>query len=435
MASIYFAGTYKPMMCGIADYTSYLTRVISAEKWGVLSFDLKKYGRPLTRTNGQDADRVWFGIPGSFEFSSSHIRQGLKKLDAVNDDSILWLQHETGIWSDNQQLITMLKELDIPKVITFHTLHFQSTETPSGLRQQQFDLLQNLLPHVDAITVFSRGVYYAVTSAFPEYASKVHVLKHGIHSYPDIYQLSREEAKEKLHHFLLHEADIDQETKDKLHKQRIFLDPNTFILGQTGFLCQFKQSESLYLMKDNLQKMIPNKNIVAVRIGSARDDHQKNYAEKLREQHRADSNKLLVETLLPQDILPLAQRAFDINFCWPSECTQSGILAHALGAGATIAGRDLEGVGETLKEAGQLVDTDLLNLLLSVRDLILNPKIALKAEEKALKYATELSWNRQALKHQKLAEKILHPMPSWLTSFLNLKIHSRAPIEPNMVRV
>ncbi|MBT4511336.1 MAG: hypothetical protein HOC20_03885 [Chloroflexi bacterium] len=434
MASIYFAGTYKPMMCGIADYTSYLTRMISAGKWGVLSFDLKKYGGPRTQNNGLDTDRVWYGIPGSYEFSSSHIRQGLEKLDADNDDSILWLQHETGIWSDNQQLITMLKELNIPKVVTFHTLHFQSTETPSGLRQQQFDLLQKLLPHVDAITVFSRGVYHAVTSAFPEYASKVHVLKHGIHSYPDVYQLSREEAKEKLHDFLLYEADIDQETKEKLHTQRTFLDPNTVVLGQTGFLCQFKQSESLYLMKDNLQKMIPNKNIVAVRIGSARDDHQKQYAQNLREQ-RVDSNKYLIETMLPQDILPLAQRAFDINFCWPSECTQSGILAHALGAGATIAGRDLEGVGETLEEAGQLVDTDLLNLLLSVRDLILNPKIALKAEEKALKYAIELSWKRQALKHHKLAQNILHPTPSWIPSFLNLKIHSRAQMEPNMVRV
>ena len=37
-----------------------------------------------------------------------------------------------------------------------------------------------------------------------------------------------------------------------------------------------------------------------------------------------------------------------------SGCVVTYVLAHALGAGAVVAGRDLEGVGETLLEAGQL---------------------------------------------------------------------------------
>ncbi len=103
----------------------------------------------------------------------------------------MWVQHENGIWPDSQNFIAMLKDLDMPKVVTLHTLHFQSTEMPSGLRRYQYDLLRTLLPRVEAITGFSRGVYSAVTSALPEHRDKVSIIKHGIHSYPEVRRLSR----------------------------------------------------------------------------------------------------------------------------------------------------------------------------------------------------------------------------------------------------
>ena len=119
---------------------------------------------------------------------------------------------------------------------------------------------------------------------------------------------------------------------------------------------------------------------------------------------------------------PVAQRAFDINFYWPRECTQSGVLAHQLGAGAIIAGRDLEGVGETLKEAGQLADTDLRCLVLKMKNLIDNPELAERIEESALRYAAEFSWPNQARRHYELAESLLSSRPTWATERLPLKI-------------
>jgi glycosyltransferase involved in cell wall biosynthesis len=223
--------------------------------------------------------------------------------------------------------------------------------------------------------------------------------------------MSRQEAKRKLHDFLLQEADLDPETREELQKQRTFLDLNTIVIGQTGFLSPVKQSESLFEIKDKLQEMLPGKKLAAVRIGSTRDDFQKAYVRKLRSQNGNDRGKLLIDTLLPHKILPLAQRAFDINFYWPNECTQSGVMAHALGTGAVIAGRDLEGVGETLKEAGQIVDTDMNSLLHKMRDIIDNPVIAEKAQDEALKYASQLSWRKQAKRHYELAEEIVHPAP------------------------
>lgn len=425
MASIYFVGTHKPIMCGIADYTSFITREIPIGRWGGLSFDVEKYGAPLIIDDEVATGRVWYGIPGRHECSASVILQGLKELGAKKEDTVLWFQHEFGIWPGNMKFVAMLKNLNIPKVVTFHTLHFQSTETSTGLCREQYDLLQILLPYVEAITVFSRGVYHAVTSAFPEYREKVYIVKHGVHSYPEISRLSRKEAKEKLNDFLLYESSLHRETKEALHKQRIFLDPATVVVGQTGFLGPSKNSELFCLVRDHLQKLIPHKRIVAVCIGSPRDESQKIYAEQLRKK-QIGSDKFLLEVWLPQRILPLAQRAFDVNFYWPDDCTQSGILAHVLGAGAIVAVRDLEGVGETLKEAGGLVDTDLRQLVLKIGNLILNPELGEWLEEAALKYAAEFSWERQARRHNELAEHILPPVPIRLAPYSPLTVGTMA---------
>lgn len=425
MAFIYFVGPYKPIMCGISDYIVFQTRESPAGRWGVVSFDLEDYGVPLVADREAVAGRVWYGIPGRHNFCAPVILEGLKELGAKKEDTVLWFQHEFGIWPGNMKFVAMLKNLNIPKVVTFHTLHFQSTETSTGLRREQYDLLQILLPHVEAITVFSRGVYHAVTSAFPEYREKVYIVKHGVHSYPEISRLSRKEAKEKLNDFLLYESSLHRETKEALHQQRIFLAPDTVMVGQTGFLAPSKGSELLYRVRDRLQKVIPYKRIVAVRIGSLRDKSQKIYAEQLRRRQNS-RDKFLLEVWLPQRILPLAQRAFDVNFYWPDGCTQSGILAHALGAGAIVAVRDLEGVGETLKEAGGLVDTDLRQLLLKIGNLILNPELEARLEEAALKYAAEFSWERQARRHYELAEHILPPVPLRLAPYETMAIPATA---------
>jgi len=411
MASIYFVGTHKPIMCGIADYTNFVAREIPAGRWGVISFDLKRYSAPLTLDDEAVTGRVWYGIPGRREFSAPVIMQGLKELGAKNEDAVLWFQHENGIWPGSIQFTAMLKNLNVPKVVTFHTLHFQSFETPTGLRRNQYDLLKVLLPYVEAITVFSRGVYHAVTSAFPEHRDKVYIMKHGINPYPEISRLSRKEAKEKLNDFLLYESGLNRKTKEALHKRRIFLDSDTVVVGQTGFLEPMKNSELLYAARDGLQKAIPHRRIVAVRIGVPRDKLQRIYAEKLRRWQNS-RDKFLLEVRLPHGILPLAQRAFDVNFYWPYDCTQSGLLSHALGAGAIVACRDLEGVGEDIKEAGGIVGTDLRYVLSKITNLILNPALGERIEQRALGYAIKFSWKNQARRHYELAESILSSTPS-----------------------
>lgn len=433
MTTICFVGPYRPIMCGIAEYTNFIVRELPTTAWKALSFDLENYGAPLISEDGAPPDQVWYGMPERHEVSREILMTGLRELGTTNDTTVLWFQHETAIWPDRQRFADMLKRLKMPKIVTFHTLHFESAETTSGLRRSQYNLLKDILPHVEAITVFSHGVYQAVTMAFPEYREKVYIMRHGIHSHPEIARLSREEAKEKLNDFLLYESDLDRATKEALHRQRILLAPDTFVMGETGFLCPMKQSELLYSVRDILQRKVPQKRIAAIRIGQPRDSEQKSYAEDLNgKQDYADA--LLLETWMPENMLRVAQKAFDVNFYWPRECTQSGIIAHALGVGAVIAGRNLEGSGETLWRAGAIVDADLDFVVAKIKNLIVNPEIGTRIEGIALGYAAEFSWENQARRHCELAERISRCLPQSLTlcSYQQPEVPYWQAIEPGL---
>jgi len=398
------------MKCGIADYTSHVLHNRPGGWRGVLSFVLEGGETPAANISKTDVEPVWHGTPGPRGVSASVILRGLKEIGCNHEDTVLWFQHEFNIWGDSQAFVDTLKGLDLPKVVTLHTLHFQSRETPTGLCQREHDLLRALLSHVDAITVFSHGVYSAVVAAFPQHRGKVHVIKHGVRSYPEISRLSHKEAKEALSEFLLCESDLDRETKRALREQRVFIDPDTVVLGQTGYLHPMKGSEFLSPARDELQKLVPHRRVVAVRIGTARLEAHLAHADEIRRNHDG-KDRFLLDLWLPQRVLPLAQRAFDVNYYWPNDCTQSGVLTHALGAGAIIAGRDLEGVGETLKQAGALCDRDPANLLLRIRDIIVKPGLGERIEQSAANYAARFSWKNQAARHSELAEHILSSLP------------------------
>ncbi|MFO8011096.1 MAG: hypothetical protein R6U89_09850 [Dehalococcoidia bacterium] len=408
MSSIIFLGTYKPMVCGIGDYTSFITPQLTDIDWGVISFDTSGYIGSLSGDTSVPDDRVWYGIPSQCEYSTGIIRSGVRGLGTCcAGDAILWFQHEHGIWHDDQRFINTLRGLSRPKVVTLHTVHFQSADTASGLRQNQYEFLAELLPNVDAVTVFSLGVYKAVTTAFPEYRSKVFSLRHGVHSYPDVARMTRREAREKLSDFLLYESDLSAGAKKDIYRQRLLMDPEKIIIGQAGFLDPSKQSEMLFQVGDELKRMMPGAKITSVRIGGVRESSQERYAAQLRSRHDGE-NRFLLEVLLPRDMLPVAQKAFDMNYYWPKDCTQSGALAHALGAGGVIAGRDLEGVGETLGDAGQMVEKDFNRLLLKMRDALVDHDLAEQMRESALRYAAEYSWKKQAAIHCEIADSLVN---------------------------
>jgi glycosyltransferase involved in cell wall biosynthesis len=154
--------------------------------------------------------------------------------------------------------------------------------------------------------------------------------------------------------------------------------------------------------------MLPKHNIAAVYVGHAREAGSSidaRAAADLKARYNGPG-QFFLETYLPRDMLAALLRALDIYFYWPGDCTQSGIIAHALGAGATIACRDMEGVGETVKMAGGLTSANFEELILKMRQTIVDPGLRVEIAESALAYAEEFSWKNQLLRHLELAEDL-----------------------------
>ncbi|HEY48648.1 MAG TPA: hypothetical protein G4O13_01220 [Dehalococcoidia bacterium] len=404
MAYITFITTYKPIICGIADYSDFLTRESTPGTWAVITFDLDNFVVPFSDDLIELTTPVSYCIPSREDYTADSISKWLKLKEA----HVLWFQHEFGIWGNGVRFTNMLRELNDVTVVSPHTLHFQSNETTYGLRKFEDSFLRSLLPSTDAITVFSDGVYSAVTRAFPEYSDKVHVMRHGTHCYPTIARMSRAEAKAKIYDYLMYESNLDQASKDRIQRENVFTDPATTLIGGTGFITANKGIELIYQVRNTLLKMLPQQKMVAVYVGFLREPDNiidGGCAAKLRAKYNG-SGQFFLENYLPEEMLPIMLRAFDIHFYWPGDCTQSGIIAHALGAGATIACRDMEGVGETVKMAGGLARSELGQLITGIKELILNPELRDEISQRAVRYAMKFSWKNQALKHFELAEEL-----------------------------
>ena len=67
----------------------------------------------------------------------------------------------------------------------------------------------------------------------------------------------------------------------------------------------------------------------------------------------------------------------------------------------------MEGVGETLKEAGALCDSDQASLLEKIRDLLIDSGLQKEVQQKAVKYARKLPWDRQVKEHYQIAERLV----------------------------
>jgi hypothetical protein len=401
MAFISFVAPYRPIVCGIADYTEFITRESPDGSWDVVSFDPLNYGVPLGEAPAAPDSRVWHGIPSRESFSARSIRTGLKE----EKNPVLWFQHEFGIWKDSARFVSMLRDLHSTKVVTPHSLHFESDETPYGLHRKEHRFLSTLLPFVDAMTVFSDGVCRAVNWAFPEHRDKIHVLRHGIHQHTRVSRMHRAEAKQKVHEHLMRDPRVRDDIKTELASQRFFLDPEITLVGAAGFVTASKGVEVLFETVDMLQRMLPGGRMAAVYVGHLRQTDNpvdNDYAECLRAKC-SSGPRLFIETYLPDDMLATLLRALDVFFYWPSDCTQSGIIAHALGAGATVACRDMEGVGETVRMAGGLTSCDFEQMVLSLKDLILGPRLGTEMAHRALRYAEAFSWGNQAHRHFELA--------------------------------
>nr|MBC8276361.1 hypothetical protein [Chloroflexota bacterium] len=139
---INFVSTFPPMMCGIGTYTGYLVSKMAKENWSVTSFKLDEFLR--TDQSFHFNDRVAYEIC----LSNPHL--------PASNVELLWFQHAFGMWGEESpaflHLVEEAKTRKKKVIASFHTIHFESDETESGMRSQEETLLRDALPLLDVMT-------------------------------------------------------------------------------------------------------------------------------------------------------------------------------------------------------------------------------------------------------------------------------------------
>jgi glycosyltransferase involved in cell wall biosynthesis len=168
---------------------------------------------------------------------------------------------------------------------------------------------------------------------------------------------------------------------------------------------------AVYELRRYLQKRLPDYHLIALYIGQIQKRADRDISEtlpllqQLENTHDGQYN-LFYELYLPDEIFPLAFRALDFVVIWYERATVSGRMAHALGTSACVVGRDIEGVGETLRLIGLPAAKDLEELAEKIETLVTEPSKRIQLEKAGLTFANRLSFAKQAQKHLELAKAL-----------------------------
>ena len=427
---ITFVTTFPPIICGIGTYTKYVLDHIPPAYWKVISFNLDEFSISDESLAHKIKDRV--------DFCLLFPNPSLPSLDGTN---FLWFQHSFGMWGNvNDHFLGLLKEAKSRKIKTaasFHTIHFQSTETPSGMTRQEEELLRETLSFLDVATVFTDGAYNALIDFFPEYADKIVVLRHGVHLYP---RVSQQKARSRLYSYLVNQAEIPHFQKDELRKiEADFYSNSTILLGNYGFITSDKAPLHLYELGKLVRQKLSNYRVITLFAGiiqGRKDGTPHKYRPIIESMYAGHDGKenFFFEVYIPEEIFQLAMRALDFAVFWCNNATQSGRMAHSQGTGTLVVGRNIEGVGETLKLSGLTAAESLIELAENIVDLVLDSKLRKEATDQNRQYAQQYCFANQAKKHL-LIEKALATgadLPD-LDGKKNIQIKNHVQTRPEMI--
>jgi len=217
--------------------------------------------------------------------------------------------------------------------------------------------------------------------------------------------VSLHEARKKLFSYFVNQAEIPLLQKMELSGAEACLySRDTILLGNYGFITSDKDPLQLYELRRLVQDKLSNHRIITLFAGiiqrnkNMKIETKLPILEALRSNHDGRKN-FFFEVFIPEDIFPMAFSALDFAVFWCNNATQSGRLAHAQGTGAFVAGRDWEGIGETLKLSGLPAGESLSELAETIAELVLEPALKKKLGGKSRQYAQRYCFANQAKKH------------------------------------
>ncbi len=163
---IAFASTYPPRRCGIATFTSDLSRAIDGRE--IVALTPPDHAEPYpSEVHHRIRRDEWADYP-----------RVARALDRCRIDAVS-IQHEYGIWGgdDGEHVIDFVNALRAPAIATLHTV--LPDPTPHQRR-----VLVELVDATSSTVVMSRAARSLLTDAYGVASSRIEVIAHGVPELP-----------------------------------------------------------------------------------------------------------------------------------------------------------------------------------------------------------------------------------------------------------
>jgi len=185
---VYTVSTWQ-RECGIASWTSdqieYARRADPSLVHRVIAVD------PVRRIyNGDVEFDIRRDVKADYKRAAEQVNQ--------NSNGVVSIEHEFGIFGGargkwmGDYLLHFLANLEVPTMITCHTLLGESRDDPDSNERKQ--IFREIIPYVQKFIAISHTARRILTEQYGIHNDRIRVIYHGAHEFPE----TKEQARKKL---------------------------------------------------------------------------------------------------------------------------------------------------------------------------------------------------------------------------------------------
>lgn len=173
LPEILFLTSYPPRECGIATYSQDLMKALNNQY--VSSFALT-----VCALENDHEKHLYADEEVKYKLNTSDSNSFKAMTETINNDDnikLVVIQHEFGLFHDNESFNTFLSEIEKPLVVVFHTV----LPRPDAEFQKK---VQHILDRADSIIVMTKNSEAILKEDYVVASEKISVIPHGTHLVP-----------------------------------------------------------------------------------------------------------------------------------------------------------------------------------------------------------------------------------------------------------
>lgn len=377
---IAFIGTYPPRKCGIGVFTNNLVKA-------VLGNNEDQKISPKAMVVAMNDSPNCYAYPEEVKkiIQEDNLSDYIDAANFINnsDAKVCVLEHEFGIFGGNDgvYILSLLHHLEIPIIVTFHTV----LKDPSYTQKL---LVKEIGKKVSRIVVMSKRAVLFLTDIYQIPKQKIVIIEHGV---PDYKHISKEDGKKK-YGFL-----------------------NQKILFTFGLLSRNKGIETVIKALPRVVEKYPNLKYIVLgathpNVLKHSGDEYRNELERLVKSRGLEKNVCFKNEFATEEELMEYLQTSDIYispYLNEAQIT-SGTLSYAIGTGCVVVSTPYWHAQELLdNNRGRLFNfrdfEQLSDLLLELFD---NPELSNEIRKNALNYGEKIHWTKIGKEYLVLAELV-----------------------------